>query len=285
MRLEAVPVGVGGLVGVAGFGVDGGDDPVSGGAGGDAPLPGPVTGLDVLACHQRQQGHRIGLLVAQLQVLRRPHQLVGVVDQLGDETVDIGRVLPVTGRAATFEVVLADPHCPQLGDEASNPADLGDEHGDGVLALHGVVEDRRVQRPAGLGGDHARGGDHRSHGVEDPLRAIRRPQLVAPQDQHGGMERLVGQGQPGRRLPGDVGLQPAHGLTVRQALQGLEDHDRGDDVGGHRGPTAICREQVGEQLVGEQRCSVFGQERVHRALAEQVPAQRRSVQQGAIQGR
>ena len=287
MGLEAVPVGMCRLVGVAGLGVDRRDHPVGGGAGGDAPLSGTVARLDVLAGDQGQQGHGVGLLVGELEceVLGRPHQLVGVVDQLEDETVDVGRILPVTGRTAAFEVVPADPHRPELGDEAAHPADLGDQYGHGVLALDGIVEDGGVQRPAGLGGDHPRGLDHRAHRVEDALGAIGGPQLVAPQDQHRGMERLVGQGQPGRRLPGDVGLQAAHGLMVRQSLEGLEDHDRGDDIGGHRGATTVGREQVGEQLVGEQRCSVLGQKGVYRALPEQVPAECRRIQQCAIRGR
>jgi hypothetical protein len=58
---------------------------------------------------------------------------------------------------------------------------------------------------------------------------------------------------PAARLPGDVGLQAPHRLAVGQALEGLEDHDRGDDIGGHRRATTVGREQVGEQLVGEQR--------------------------------
>jgi hypothetical protein len=264
---------------------DSGYDPVGGGARGDAPLPGPLTRFDVLAGDQRQQGHRVGLLVGEFQVLGRPHQLVGVVDQLGDEPIDVRGVLPVTGRATALEVVLAYPHRGELGDEAAHPSDLGDQHGDGVLALDGVVEDRGVQRPAGLGGDHPRGGDHRPHGVEDALGAIGGSQLVAPQDQHRGMEGLVGQGQPRCCLPGDVGLQPPHRLAVRESLQGLQDHDGRDDVGGNRRAATVGREQVGEELVGEQRRPVLGQEGVDRALPEQVPAQRRRIQQCAIQRR
>lgn len=41
--------------------------------------------------------------------------------------------------------------------------------------------------------------------------------LVPPQHQHRGVERLVGQGQARRCLPGDVGLQAPGRLSVREA--------------------------------------------------------------------
>ncbi|MDQ4142447.1 MAG: hypothetical protein M3198_01680 [Actinomycetota bacterium] len=96
------------------------------------------------------------------------------------------------------------------------------------------------------------------------------------------MERLLGQGQAGRRLPRDVGLQPPCRLSVREPLEGLKHHDRRHHVGRHRRPTAAAREQVGEHLVGERGSTVFGQECVHRALAEQVLAERSRVQELAV---
>jgi hypothetical protein len=56
------------------------------------------------------QGDRVGLGLVQVEIVRRPGQLVGVVDQLRDEPVDIGRVVPVARGSAAFEVVLPHPH-------------------------------------------------------------------------------------------------------------------------------------------------------------------------------
>jgi len=226
-----------------------------------------LAGFHVLAGDQGQQGHRCGLLFAEVEVLGRPHQLIGVIDQFGDEPLHVGGVLPVTRRPSTLEVVLADPHRAQLGDEAAYPGDLGHEHGDGVLAGHRVIQHGGVQCPAGLARDHPGFGDDGPHRVEDPLGSIRGPQLVAPQDEHRRVERLVCQGQAGRCLPGDVGLQPSHGLADRETFKGLEDHDGGDDIGGNRGSAPGGGEQVLEQLVREHRCPVLGQEGVHRAGA------------------
>jgi hypothetical protein len=96
------------------------------------------------------------------------------------------------------------------------------------------------------------------------------------------VERLIGQGQAGGRLPGDVGLQPAHGLAVGEAFEGLEDHDGGYVIGGHRGSATTAREQILEQLVGEHLLPLLGQEGVNRAFAEQVPAQGGGVQQRSV---
>ena len=134
----AVPVGVLGLVHVPGLGVDRGDHPVRGGALGDPPLAGPVAGFDVLAGDQRQQGHCVGLRLGELELLGGPHKLVGVIDQLGHEPVDIGGVVPVTRRPARLQVVLAPPHLGEFGDELADPADLGGQHRDRVLAGHCV---------------------------------------------------------------------------------------------------------------------------------------------------
>jgi hypothetical protein len=61
-------------------------------------------------------------------------------------------------------------------------------------------------------------------------------------------------------------------------LQRLQHHHGGDDVGGDRGPTSARGEQVGEQLVGEQRPAVVGEEGVHGAVGDQVAAARLGVE-------
>lgn len=290
MGLVAVAVGVLGLVHVPRLGIHRGDDPVRGGALGDAPPARPVTGFDVLACDQRQQGHRVELGLVQLEaagleVLGGPHQLVRVVDQLGDHPVDIGRVVPVTRGAAPFKVVLAHPHVAELGDELADPADLGDQHRDRVLTLHGVVEHGRVEHSAVLLGDHAGLVDHGAHRVEDPLRILALAQLVAPQRQHRRMERLIGQRQARRGLPRDVSLQGPARLTVGLAFQRLEHHHRGDHVRGHRRTAPTRAEQVGEHVIGEQAVPVLCEQRVHRTLPQQVTTQRSRVQQLTIRAR
>lgn len=107
VRLVAVAGGVGGLVGVARLGIDRGHDAGRGGALGDPPRPGPLTGLHVLAGDERQQGNRVGQRVGELQalvdeVLGRPHELVGVIDELGDQPVDVVGARWATGRPAAL---------------------------------------------------------------------------------------------------------------------------------------------------------------------------------------
>ena len=181
--------------------------------------------------------------------------------------------------------MLAHPHLGEFGDELADPADLGGQHRDRVLAGHRVIQHRRVQRPPVLAGDDPTLGDHRPHRVEDPLRVVAGPQLVAPQRQHRRVERLIGERQAGGRLPRDVGLQRPAGVAVRAALQGLEHHHCRDHVRRHRRAAPPRREQVREHLVGEQAVTVLGQERVHRPLTEQMAAQRCRVEQFPIRTR
>ena len=76
-----------------------------------------------------------------------------------------------------------------------------------VLGRDRVVQQRRVQRPAGLAPQHPGRGDHLADRVEDPLRPVTGPQLVAPQREHRRMEPLVVERQPGRDLPTQIGAQ------------------------------------------------------------------------------
>ena len=127
----------------------------------------------------------------------------------------------------------------QLRHELADSADLIDQHRDGVLAGHRVIEDRRVECPTVPAGDDPSLGDHGADCVEDPLGRLRGPQLVAPQRQHRRMERLIGQRQPrsglaqqspsgsrrtcsGKTATGPTELQP----TSPDSLSGHDDLDR-----------------------------------------------------------
>jgi hypothetical protein len=66
------------------------------------------------------------------------------------------------------------------------------------------------------------------------------------------MEALVVKAQPTSDLPDDIAPQRADGLPVAQALQGLEHHQSGDHLGGHRRVASALPDDIGEQLRREQ---------------------------------
>ena len=82
------------------------------------------------------------------------------------------------------------------GNRGTNPADHRHQLGHRVLGGHRIIEQCRVQRPTGFALQHSGLRDHLADRVEDPLRPVRVPELVAPQRQHRGMEPLVTQRQP-----------------------------------------------------------------------------------------
>ena len=92
--LGAVALVGAGLAGMARLGVDGGDDPVWGDPPGDPPGPWPLAWLDVLACHQRQQRDRLGLLGVVLQVGDRVECGQRVVDQPRQQRLGGLRIIP-----------------------------------------------------------------------------------------------------------------------------------------------------------------------------------------------
>jgi hypothetical protein len=59
----------------------------------------------------------------------------------------------------------------------------------------------------------------------------------------------------------------------------LEHHRRGYHLGRHRRATATRREQIREQLVGEQTVAVLGQERMHRPSRHEMPDQRLRIKE------
>ena len=172
-----------------------------------------------------------------------------------------------------------------VGDELADPADLSGQHRDRVLAGDRVIQHRRVERPPVAAGDDTGLGDHRPHRLEDPVRVVAGPQLVAPQRQHRRVERLVRDREAGGGFPGDVGLQRPARVAVRTAVQRLQHHHRRHNVGGDRGAAPARREQIGEHLIREQPMSVLGQEPVNRSLPEQMAAQRCRVKQLPIRTR
>ena len=111
------------------------------------------------------------------------------------------------------------------GDDPAHPSDGSDQLGDRVLGRHCIVEQRRVEGPAGLALEHPGGIDDRAHGVEDPLGTIRLAQPGAPIGEHRVVEPFVSQGQATGHLPADAVPQGPGGVTVRESLEGLEDHD------------------------------------------------------------
>ena len=116
-------------------------------------------------------------------------------------------------------------------------------------------------------------------GVEDPLRPVAGPQLVAPQRQHRRMEPLVVSASPAATFQrrsvrnactasrSDRPSSDCSTITVAITSAGTDGRPRPD------------AEQIGEQLVREQPLAVLGQERVHRPGRHQMPDQRRRVQQ------
>jgi hypothetical protein len=132
-------------------------------------------------------------------------------------------------------------------DQPAHPADRRHQLGDGVLGGDRILQDGGVQHPTPTG-KHPGGLHHLADRLEDPPRTIRGPQARPPVHQHRGMEALIIKAQPAGDLPGDITPQRRDRLPVRQALQRLQHHDRGDHLGGHRRMPTTVTGHVGEQL-------------------------------------
>ena len=252
----------------------------SGHLAGDPPRPRRVALFDVLTGDQGEQSDELLLVVVERHAVERVEDRSGVVDQTGDQLVAGGGVIPGACRFARLVVVMSDNR--DRGgcrDRPANPADHRHQLRHGVLGGHRIIEQRRVQRPAGPAGEHPGLGDDVTDGVEDPLRTITHAQLVAPQRQHRWMKPLIIEGETSRDLPAQIGAQRLRRLAVREPFQRLQHHHRGDHISGHRRTTPTRREQVGEQLVREQPAAMLREERVDGAGRHQMADQRRSVQQ------
>ncbi len=70
-------------------------------------------------------------------------------------------------------------------------------------------------------------------------------------------------------LPAGVEGEALDRLPVGQSLEALEDHHDRDDQGWHRAPAHPGREQVAEQLVGEQRVALAVKQGMDRVRPDQ----------------
>jgi hypothetical protein len=89
------------------------------------------------------------------------------------------------------------------------------------------------------------------------------------------METWRGHRQPAGGLPPQIERDRLDRLAVRQPVQGLQHDHRGDHV-------RRDREQIGEQLIGEQLPPMPGQEREHPTRRQQVPGHRLDIQDLAL---
>ena len=98
--------------------------------------------------------------------------------------------------------------------------------GDGVLGGHGVHRAGGVDHPGPVA--HSTGVAGGGPGVlEQAPRAARSPQAVALARQDRGVERLGPGAKAGGGLPAQVHFQAVTSFSVREPLEGLQDHGRG----------------------------------------------------------
>ncbi len=265
---------------MAGLWVHHRDDPIRRGAANDAPLAGLIAGFDVLTCHERQQAQRVvarGVEVSPLDTLQEPQR---VVDQPAHQGVLGFRIVPGALRLADLVVIVGDElDRSTRGHHSANPTDRPDQLGDRVLGRDGIVEHRRVQRPARPALEHPGLGDHLPHRIEDPLRTLRAPQPRPPIRQHRRMKPLVRHRQARGGLPRQIPPQRLRRLSIRKTLQGLEHHHRCHHIGRHRRSAPPRRKQILKQRVREQLMATISQEREQRTLRHQMPTQTRRVQE------
>ena len=132
------------------------------------------------------------------------------------------------------------------------------------------MQRRRVQHPGPILQHPRLAGDHLGV-LEQPARPGRGPQPVALPDQHRRMERLRPGVHPSRRLPTQIDLQPVRRLPIRQPLERLQHHHRGQHPSRHRRATPHRPlVQIGEVVVGEQPVTVIGQQPVDRPLPQPI---------------
>jgi hypothetical protein len=229
VRLVAVIAVGGGLVAVAGLGVDGGDDPIRCG-----PLEDPeaaVAGLlDVLAGHRRQQFGRLGHPGVQPLLAQGKVGPIGVADQGVHQRLPSGPVGPVTSRLARRGVVICTLQArSHLGLERGRTSpqqspDRAPQHGHGVLGGDRVLQWGRVQHS--LDPDQPQLAGQVTGHPEDPIRVDRGSQPSPEVHQHrmGEAGRLLPShriGHPGRIAPAHIESEPVRRLPIRQALQPL----------------------------------------------------------------
>ena len=189
---------------------------------------------------------------------------------------------PVDDGLADHRVVVSELESRNSRDRGYDPADGRDDLGDGVLGGDRVVEDRRVERPAVLLGQHAGGLYYSPHGLEDPVGRLGVAKAASPIGEVREIEARVVEGEPTGDLPVDAGPQRSDGVPVGETFEGLEHHHRTDDIDRDRGTSSAGGEQVREVLVFEQLVAVIGEEGADGALLDEAPAERGCVEHLAV---
>jgi len=121
--------------------------------------------------------------------------------------------------------------------------------------------------------------------LEDALWVLRPAKARAPVGEHGEVEAPVVKSEAAGDLPVDARAELSDGVTVRQALEGLEDHHRADELCRHRGAAAPGGEKIGKVFVSKQLRAVIGQKGIDRSLLDEPSAERRRVEELTVRVR
>ena len=239
--------------------------------------------FDVLACDQRQQRHSLTCRRRRIRALgigsaHRGHDRQRVADQGIDQLLAGSLVVPgdigFSGRGVVGGGAQPRHHVRATRDNRGDPADGGDQLGDGVLGGDRVVEDGRIQRPAGPPLQNPGIGDDLFDSVEDAVRVLRGGQPPAPIGKHRRMKRRPVDRESARRFPPQVERHRLGGGPVREPVQGLQHQHRGNDLRRDGRPSTGRGEQIGEHLRREQLQPVLGKKREHRARRQEMPGHR-----------
>jgi hypothetical protein len=158
-------------------------------------VPSLLARLHVLTGDQGKQPNRLGLLSVQFGASHGRQDRQCVADQRADQPVAGLGVIPGAGRLAHGMVVVMGEQGERgrSRDEATHPADRGDQLRHGVLGGDRVVQQGGVQRPPLPALEDPGLGHHGTDSLEDPLWPLRAAQPGPPQGQHRRMEPRVGQ--------------------------------------------------------------------------------------------
>jgi hypothetical protein len=154
-------------------------------------------------------------------------------------------------------------------------SDRGPQLGDGVLGGDGVVDGGRVEHPHPP--LHGTGrGCHDLGVLEQPPRRDRSTQAIALPGKNRCMECLGAGVDAGGCLPAEVEAESVTGLPIRQSLECLQQHHRGQHAGRDR-RSSLHRAgvQIGEVVVTEHHVTVVGEEAIDRSelqpVTEKIP--------------
>ena len=269
------------FAGVPRLGVHGGNHPVRGHPAGNAPPPvRPVRfrrRLHVLPGHQRQQPQRVRCRRIPLRGTgagQRLQHRQRVVDQVTDQGLLRGRVIPVDRRLTRLAVVQRARRRDHRAGARHHPGHLPDRRHqlrDGVLGRNRVIEDRRVHAPLPPPGQDPGLRDHLRDRVKHPVRAAGGGDPLTPVHQRGRVKAQLQQRPAARHFPPQVELQRIRGLGIGQVKQFLEHQHRPHQVRRQRRAARPRREQVSGETIREQLTAVLSQEPEHAARRHQVP--------------